>query len=108
MTSSGILLKSLLAGIVSDSANGLGTRSINPSCPNEQEAVACEDDCFFEQYSCLSSCDSDNRDCITSCNREYTKVRNLCQSDVLMDTKTMTSFENFVSFLTNKGLKLLF
>ena len=69
-------INSLLAERVSKPANGAATRSINPECQDEQAAVACEDDCFFEQYSCLSSCSSDDRDCITNCNREYTKVKN--------------------------------
>ena len=69
------VINSLLADRVSKPANGAATRSINPECQDEQAAVACEDDCFFEQYSCLSSCSSDDRDCITNCNREYTKVR---------------------------------
>ena len=70
------LINSLLAERLSKPAIGAATRSINPECQDEQAAVACEDDCFFEQYSCLSSCSSDDRDCITNCNREYTKVRN--------------------------------
>ena len=65
-----------MAERLSKPAIGAATRSINPECQDEQAAVACEDDCFFEQYSCLSSCSSDDRDCITNCNREYTKVRN--------------------------------
>ena len=69
-------ISSLLAERLSKPINGAATRSINPECQDEQAAVACEDDCFFEQYSCLSSCSSDDRDCITNCNREYTKVRN--------------------------------
>ena len=70
-----ILISSLLADRISRPANGSATRSINPECPDEQAAVACEDDCFFDQYTCLSQCSSDDRDCITACNREYTKVR---------------------------------
>ena len=66
----------ILADRVSKPASGAATRSINPECPDEQAAVECEDDCFFEQYTCLSGCSSDDRDCITGCNREYTKVRN--------------------------------
>ena len=69
------LINSLLAERVSKPTNGAATRSINPECQDEQAAVACEDDCFFDQYSCLSSCSNDDRDCITNCNREYTKVR---------------------------------
>ena len=69
------LINGLLADRVSKPANGAASRSINPECPDEQSAVECEDDCFFDQYSCLSGCSSDDRDCITSCNREYTKVR---------------------------------
>ena len=69
------LINSLLADRVSKPAFGVATKSINPECPNEQAAVECEDDCFFDQYSCLSGCSSDDRDCLTSCNREYTKVK---------------------------------
>ena len=69
-------INSLLAERLSKPINGAASKSINPECQEEYAAVACEDDCFFEQYSCLSSCSSDDRDCITNCNREYTKVRN--------------------------------
>ena len=71
-----LFINSLLADRVSRPANSAATRSINPECPDEQAALACEDDCFFEQYTCLSQCSSDDRDCITACNREYTKVSN--------------------------------
>ena len=76
-----LLISSLLADRISRPANGSATRSINPECPDEQAAVACEDDCFFDQYTCLSQCSSDDRDCITACNREYTKVRISVKSD---------------------------
>ena len=70
------LINSLLADRVGKHTNDTASRSINPECPNDQAAVECEDDCFFEQYTCLSGCSSDDRDCITGCNREFTRVRN--------------------------------
>ena len=68
-------INSLLAERLSKPINGAASKSINPECQEEYAAVACEDYCFFEQYSCLSSCSSDDRDCITNCNRDYMKVR---------------------------------
>ena len=49
-------------------------KSINPECPDETAAIACEDDCFVEQIKCRSGCNSSDKDCITACNREYIKV----------------------------------
>ena len=75
MISFNFFISCLLAERFSKPILGTASKSINPECQDEQAAVACEDDCFFEQYTCLSECGSDDRDCITGCNREYTKVR---------------------------------
>ena len=62
-------ISSLLAERLSKPINSAATKSINPECQDEHAAVACEDDCFFEQCSAIHK----SEPCTTSCSGDSSK-----------------------------------